>query len=225
MCLRIWREREREIPLYKEIERVERMFGVPACFKNTVIYVGRAFSPAFVGLSASVCDVLWGFCKRFHILGFFCPSPRASRGSKGFLDNRSKDVADHVQLHRLLMWAGDKNSPPRLSGFKCSGLCVCDVISYDSTFLNFSPPLQGYSEVRRGFRGCWDSRAVFVPRRNLDCELCQVVFFQMYMEIQTTMLWEKPPICTRLNWSVVHHQVKPRIKKYVKQEYLSQVTP
>lgn len=50
-----------------------------------------------------------------------------SRGSKGFLDNRSKTMENHVQPFDV---GGEYKSPPRLCGFKCFGLCVCDVLFY-----------------------------------------------------------------------------------------------
>lgn len=61
------------------------------------------FSPAFLGLSASVCDAVVmcfeDFVRGLTSLDFPASLQGRPEVRRGFWDNRSKDVADHVQLH------------------------------------------------------------------------------------------------------------------------------
>ena len=75
--------------------------------------------------------------------------------------------------------------------------------------LQIFSPLQGHSKVRRGFGGCFGE--IHVPSSSYRVGISIVGHVRWFSLIQTTMLWEKPPFCSRSNWLVISHQVKPRI--------------
>ena len=167
-------ERERE----KESVWMEDVFGV--CSPRIWRFMwGEFFSPVFLGLSASVCDVVVmcfeDFVRVRHPWIFLRPECR-----RGFWDSRSKDVADHVQLRPPFGAGGRWKSPWRLCGLKCFGrsVCVwCDFLWFH-VLANFLPSPRTFKGSKGFWRVFWrDSRAVVVvPSRNFDCGSCQVVF-------------------------------------------------